>query len=97
MKRLKALDARGYGPNIYGKVVEWFAIIGPELQNPAMRTENVYNMDETGLQLSVLGTQKVLVSRDDPSSASRLMVDRSPHSSCGHQPPIAAAGSRIQP
>jgi hypothetical protein len=27
--------------------------------------ENVYNMDETGIMLSVLGSLKVLVGRDD--------------------------------
>jgi hypothetical protein len=42
-------------------------LFGPELQNPAIQAENVYNMDETGIQLSELGTRKVLVSRDDVS------------------------------
>ena len=75
-KRLKALDARRCGPNIYEKVVHWFAVIGPELRHPAIRTENVYNMDETRVQLSVLGTQKVLVSREDVSGCRGVGVKR---------------------
>ena len=75
-KRLKALDARRYGPNIYEKVVHWFTVMGPELRHPAIRAENVYNMDETGVQLSVLGTQKVLVSREDVSGCRGTGVKR---------------------
>ena len=75
-KRLKALDVRRYGPSIYDKVAQWFAIIGPELRNPAIRAENVYNMDETGIQLSVLRTQKVLVSREDESGCRGTGVKR---------------------
>lgn len=35
------------------------------LQDPAILPENVYNMDETGVMLSMLGSVKVLVGRDD--------------------------------
>jgi hypothetical protein len=35
------------------------------LQNPAILLENVYNIDETGVILSMLGSVKVLVGRDD--------------------------------
>jgi len=45
--------------------VEWFTIIGPQLQEPTVLKENVYNMDETGIMLSALGSLKVLVGRDD--------------------------------
>jgi hypothetical protein len=35
------------------------------LQNPAILPENVYNIDETSVMLSILGSVKVLVGRDD--------------------------------
>jgi hypothetical protein len=35
------------------------------LKNLAIAKENVYNMDETSVMLSVLGTVKVLVGKDD--------------------------------
>jgi hypothetical protein len=35
------------------------------LQDPAILPENVYNMDETGVMLSMLDSVKVLVGRDD--------------------------------
>jgi DDE superfamily endonuclease len=68
-KRYPELKARKVRPldwarhDIYDKVVEWFTVIGKELSNPAIVLENVYNMDETGVLLSVLGSLKVLVSR----------------------------------
>ena len=40
-------------------------IIGKELHDPAIVPENVYNMDETGVLLSVLSSLKVLVSKQD--------------------------------
>ena len=36
------------------------------LQDPAILTENVYNIDETGVMLCMLGSIQVLVSKDDP-------------------------------
>jgi hypothetical protein len=68
-KRHPELKARKVRPldwarhDIYDKVVEWFTVIGKELNNPAIVLENVYNMDETGVLLSVLGSLKVLVSK----------------------------------
>lgn len=50
---------------IYNKVTEWFDVIGKVLEDPAIRPENVYNMDETGIMLNMLGFVKVLVGRDD--------------------------------
>ena len=47
--------------NIYHKIVGWFTIIGPQLLEPTVLKENVYNMDETGIMLSALGSLKVLV------------------------------------
>jgi hypothetical protein len=40
-------------------------VIGPVLQDPSVVPENVYNMDETGVMLSMLGSVKVLVGKDD--------------------------------
>jgi hypothetical protein len=36
------------------------------LQDLAILPENVYNMDETGVMLCMLGSMKVLISKDDP-------------------------------
>jgi hypothetical protein len=36
-----------------------------ELANPAILAENIYNMDETGVLLSVLNSLKVLVSKNE--------------------------------
>ena len=35
------------------------------MQDPAIRLENVYNIDETGVMLCMLGSIKVLISKDD--------------------------------
>jgi len=70
-KRHLELQARKVRPldwarhDIYDKVVGWFTLIGKELSNPAVLQENVYNMDETGVLLSVLNSLKVLVSSKD--------------------------------
>ncbi|KAM0705491.1 hypothetical protein Q7P35_006850 [Cladosporium inversicolor] len=51
--------------NIYPKVEDWFDVIGKVLGNDAIVAENVYNMDETGVMLSMLGSVNVLVGKDD--------------------------------
>ena len=66
-KTLKAIDWKRHDHNIYDKVQEWFRIIKPELDLAEVLAENVYNMDETGVLLSVLGSIKVLVGRGDLS------------------------------
>lgn len=63
--RLKALDWERHDHNIYDKVVDWFSVIGKELADPQILPENVYNMDETGVLLSVLNSLKVLVGKDE--------------------------------
>jgi hypothetical protein len=75
-KRLKAIDLKRYGPNIYEKVVHWFAIIGQELQNPDVVPDNVYNMDETGCLLSAPVSVKVLVSKDDLTNSRGAAIKR---------------------
>lgn len=64
-RRVKALDWTRHDHNIYDKVTQWFGMIGPQLQDPVIVADNVYNMDETGVLLSVLHSLKVLMSRDD--------------------------------
>ena len=51
--------------NIYDKITSWFDVIGPELSRRDILAENVYNMDETGVMLSKLGSVRVLVGKDD--------------------------------
>jgi hypothetical protein len=42
--------------NIYDKIIHWFKVIREVLQDPAILLENVYNMDETGVILCMLGS-----------------------------------------
>jgi hypothetical protein len=65
-KKVKALDWNRHDNNIYDKITHWFKVIGRELQDPVILPENVYNMDETGVMLSMLGSLKVLMGKDDP-------------------------------
>jgi hypothetical protein len=46
-------------------MTHWFEVIGRVLRDPTILAENVYNMDETGVMLSMLGSVKVLVGKDD--------------------------------
>ena len=64
-RRVAALDWRRHGNNTYNKTVHWFELIGKVLQDPAIIPENVHNMDETGVMLSMLGSVKVLMGHDD--------------------------------
>ena len=64
-KRVRLIDWKRHEIHIYDKVTEWFGVIGKVLQDPAIRPKNVYNMDETGVMLRMLGSVKVLVGRDD--------------------------------
>jgi hypothetical protein len=63
--QMKALDWDRHDHHIYDKVEEWFTIVGKELADPAILAENTYNMDETGVLLSVLNSLKVLVRKDE--------------------------------
>lgn len=70
-KRHPELKARRNNPldwdcyNIYDKVTHWFKVIGKVLQDLDIVSENVYNMDETGVMLSMLGSVKVLIGKDN--------------------------------
>lgn len=65
-RRNKAIDWNWHDNNIYDKLTQWFEVIEPELRRPDIVPENVYNMDETGIMLSMLGSVTILVGKDDP-------------------------------
>jgi hypothetical protein len=75
-RKVKAIDWNRYDSNIYDKVVHWFEVIGKVLQDPAVLPENVYNMDEIGVMLSMLGSVKVLVGKDDRQNCRGAGVKR---------------------
>jgi hypothetical protein len=64
-RKVKALDWNRHEKNIYHKIEEWFEVIGKVLGRPDILDENIYNMDETGVKLSMLGSIKVLTGRKD--------------------------------
>ena len=63
---MRAIDWKRHETNIYDKITHWFEVIGKVVQDPAILPENVYNMDETGVMLCILGSVKVLAGGDDP-------------------------------
>jgi hypothetical protein len=64
-RRVQAMDWKRYENNIYDKIIYWFNVIEKVLQDPAILLENVYNINETGVMLCMLGSVKVLVCKDD--------------------------------
>lgn len=76
LKRVRALDWRRHGNNTYNKIIYWFKLISKVLQDPAILPENIYNMDETGVMLSMLGSVKVLLGKDDPRDYRGINVKR---------------------
>jgi hypothetical protein len=64
-RRVKAMDWNRHDKNTYEKIEHWFEVIGGILEDPTIMKENVYNMDETGVMLSMLGSVKVLVGKAD--------------------------------
>jgi hypothetical protein len=64
-RRVRALDWKRHESNIYNKIIHWFEVIEQVLKDPAIMPENIYNMDETGVMLCMLGSVKVLLSSDD--------------------------------
>jgi hypothetical protein len=75
-RRVTALDWNRHENNIAGKMTHWFEVIGKVLRDPAIVAENVYNMDETGVMLSMLGSVKVLVGKDDKRNHRGARVKR---------------------
>jgi hypothetical protein len=64
-KKVKALNWDRHEKNIFLKMAYWFEVIGKVLEDPDITSENVYNMDETGVMLSKLGSVQVLVAAND--------------------------------
>ena len=65
-RKVRAIDWKRHESNIHDKIIHWFEVVGKLLQDPAILPENVYNMDETRVMLSMLGSVKVLVGKNDP-------------------------------
>lgn len=59
------MDRNRHDKNTYHKVEHWFEVIGRLLGDRTILKENAYNMDETGVMLSMLGSVKMLVGTDD--------------------------------
>jgi hypothetical protein len=62
---MQTIDWLRHDRHIHEKVVEWFSVIGKEFANPTILAENIYNMDETGVTLSILNSLKVLVGKNE--------------------------------
>lgn len=63
-RRVRSIDWKRHSSNIHEKIVEWFNIISHVLQDPSILPENIYNMDETRVMLSILSSAKVLVRKN---------------------------------
>ena len=50
---------------MYSKIQRWFDVIKRELDRTNVLPENVYNMDGIEVKLSMLGSMKVLIGKDD--------------------------------
>ena len=59
------IDWKFHENDIYGKITHWSEEIGEVLQDPAILPGNMYNMDETGVMLGMLGSIQVLLGKDD--------------------------------
>ena len=59
------IDWKRHEKNTCVKITHWFKVIGRVVHDLAILPENCYNMDEMGVMLSILGSVKVLVSKDD--------------------------------
>jgi hypothetical protein len=75
-RKMKAIDWKRHEHNIYDKIIRWFEIIKEVLEDPTVLPENTYNMDETGVMLSMLNSIKVLVRREDPRDYRGTIVKR---------------------
>jgi hypothetical protein len=70
------LDWNRHEKNTYRKIIYLVEVIKDMLQDPAVLAENVYNMDETGVMLSILGSVKVLVSKYDIQDYRGMRIKR---------------------
>ncbi|EUC27166.1 hypothetical protein COCCADRAFT_112407, partial [Bipolaris zeicola 26-R-13] len=66
-RKVRAIDWNRHENDIYSKIAKWFEVMEKVLQGPATLSENVYNMDETGVMLHGMqhscgfGTKVVLI------------------------------------
>jgi hypothetical protein len=51
--------------NIQDTLLDWFEVIGKILHDLAILPENIYSMDETEAMLSILGSMKAVVGKED--------------------------------
>jgi hypothetical protein len=63
--RNRPMNRERHDNNIYDKGTEWFDVIKDELHKADVLPGNCYNMDETGIMLSMLGAIKVFVGKGD--------------------------------
>jgi hypothetical protein len=75
-RKVRALNWDRHEKNIFPKIEHWFKEIGRVLKRSDITRENVYNMDETGVMLSKLGSVKVLVGQDDRRDYRGARVER---------------------
>lgn len=75
-RRVMAIDWKRHEVNIHDKITYWFEVIGNILQDQTILRENVYSMDETRVMLSMLGSVKVLVGKDEPRGCREAGVKR---------------------
>lgn len=84
-RKRKLIDWNWFDDEIYDKIVKWFDGIKPRLCRPDILQENVYNIDETGILLFMLGSIKVFIGRNDRYSAGYSNLSDVDHSSsCIH-------------
>ena len=82
LKRHRKLIGRRNKPlewarfDIYDKAVEWFEVIRRLLLDPAILPENVYNMDETRIRISISRSRKYVVAKDDIEDVKGPKVNR---------------------
>ena len=70
------MDWNHYKKNTYKKITHWFKVIKDVLQDPNILPKNVYNMDKTGVMLSIPGTIKVLISKHNKRDYRDVQVKR---------------------
>ena len=92
--KVQALDWNRHEKNICDKMAHWYDVIGNVLQDPAILAENVYNMDETRVMLSMLGAVKVLVGSNDTRGYRGARVKRTTVTAIEY---ISSDGRYLQP
>ena len=64
-RRVRVIDWKHHENNIYVKITHWFKVIERIIQDPVILQENVYNMNEMRVMLSILDSVKVLVDKNN--------------------------------